>query len=222
LGHEHPKVRRAVASALGNFRDEQTASALITAATGDASYFVRAAALTALGRTRDPRAFDILAAAVRERHWNGVVESGAARGLGELADPRATDVIVGATAPENDVGLRVAGVAALARAGELLDSQRTRVVEALDRLLDDPAYPVAATAIAGIESLGDARHLPSLERIAQVADEDRLRRAATDAAIRIREAQKVPAQVTALRTDIDTLREEQRKIQEKLESLAGT
>jgi len=49
-----------------------------------------------------------------------------------------------------------------------------------------------------------------------------VRRDAAEAAIRIREGVKVPAQVTAMRTDIDGLREEQRKLQEKIEALSRT
>jgi FtsZ-binding cell division protein ZapB len=37
--------------------------------------------------------------------------------------------------------------------------------------------------------------------------------------MRIREAQKVPSQVSAMRSDLDTLREEQRTLQEKIEAL---
>ena len=45
LRHAHPKVRRAVAAALGNFRDAGVAGALLDASRDDESYFVRAAAL---------------------------------------------------------------------------------------------------------------------------------------------------------------------------------
>ena len=65
----------------------------IPVAQGDASYFVRAAALESLGKTRDARAFDVLAAALESKTWNATVESGAARGLAELADARALALV---------------------------------------------------------------------------------------------------------------------------------
>ena len=83
--HKHPKVRRAAAGALGEFKDG-VAEALIAPAKDDESYFVRRAALDALGKTRDERAFKILRDAAKGASWNGVVESGAAAGLGELGD----------------------------------------------------------------------------------------------------------------------------------------
>jgi len=222
VGHAHPKVRRAVAVALGNFRHPDAASALIAPAQNDASYFVRSAALTALGKTRDPRAFDVLSAAVKQTTWNGTVESGAVRGLAELSDARAMTLAIGAAAEHRDEGMRRAAVWAIGRIGELVESERTRAVEVLGERLDDRMFLVQLGAVAAAESLGDARLLPALDRLSQTAFDGRVRRDAAEAAIRIREGAKVPAQVTAMRTDIDGLREEQRKLQEKIEALSRT
>lgn len=219
LQHKHPKVRRPVAAALGNFREAEVASALIAAARDDASYFVRAASLEALGKTRDARAFDVLAAAIGEKTWNGTVESGAARGLAELGDARAVDVLLEAIRPGRDEGLRRATAGALARFGTLVYPERTRIVDAIVQLLDDPMFLVQLSAISAAESLEDTRALPTLERLAQSGFDGRVRRDAAEASIRIREAQKVPSQVSALRSDLDTLREEQRALQEKIEAL---
>jgi aminopeptidase N len=218
LRHAHPKVRRAVAAALGNFRDAGVAGALLDASRDDESYFVRAAALESLGKTRDARAFDALVAAVRARSWNGIVEAGAARGLAELGNARAIDALVDAIRLGVDEGLRRAAAGALARMGALVFSERSRIVDAIVQLLDDAMFLVQLAAIAAAESLEDARALPALDRLATSGFDGRIRRDAAEAAIRIREAQKVPSQVSALRSDLDTLREEQRTLQEKVEA----
>ena len=220
LAHEHPKVRRAVAAALGNFRDSGTAHALLEPARSDTSYFVRSAALAALGKTRDAAAFEVLRNAVRERTWNGIVESGAVRGLAELADARAVDLIVAAAQSGGDEGLRRAAAAALGRCGELLSDARSRVVDALGTLLDDEMFLVQLAAISAAESLEDPRLNGALDRLASSAFDGRVRRDAAEAASRIRESQKVPSQVSSLRTDLDALREDQRKLQEKIEALS--
>jgi aminopeptidase N len=222
LGHEHPKVVRAAAEALANFRDPGTASALIETAQRHRSYFVRHAALAALGKTRDARAFDTLSAAWRERTWNSIVEAGAIAGLAELADPRAMPLLLEACAPQQAEGLRRAGVTALGRVGTLVEEQRTRVADALVQYFDDPSYAVAIAAIEAAETLADVRLLAELERISQHAFDGRLRRHAMEAAIRIRKGSKVPVQVTTLRNDIDELREQQRRLQEKIETLPRT
>ncbi len=220
LAHRNPKVVRAAAYALGNFREPAAAAALIETAASHPSYFVRASALVALGRTRDPRAFDVLAAAVRGASWNGTVEAGAVLGLAELADARAMPLIVEASRPARNEGLRRASVAALARIGALVGEERTRVVDELEGLLDDSSFLVALDAILAAESLSDARLLPALDRISAQAADGRMRRDAAEAAMRIRKAEKIPAQVKGLREDLDELREDQRRLQEKIEALA--
>lgn len=216
IAHAHPKVRRAVVAGLGNYRDTGVADALLQPAQSDRSYFVQAAALTSLGKTRDPRAFAVLRAAIGRETWNGVVESGAAHGLSELADSAATALLEQAAALGRDEGLRRAAVLALARHAELVEKERTRAVETLQGLLDDPMFLVSLSAIAAAERLADVRFLGALDRLAAHAFDGRVRRDAAEAAIRIREAQKVPAQVTLLRSDLEALREDQKKLRELL------
>ena len=222
LAHRHPKVRRAVAAALGNFRESAVAQALLAPAQKDESYFVQSAALHALGRTRDPRAFDVLARFIGGTSWNGVVESGAAHGLGELADSRVTRILIEAAQPAREEALRRSALAALARTGELLESERRACLDAIAGFLDDPMFMVARAAIHAAEMLADPHFLGALDRLSRSAFDGRIRRDATEAAIRIRESQKVPAQVTGLRADLDALREEQRKLQDKIEALSRT
>lgn len=220
LSHSHLKVRRAVVAALGEFHDREVADALLPIARRDESYFVQAAALHALGKTRDGRAFEILRAALGSDTWNGTIEAGAARGLGELADERALELLVAASELGREEGLRLTIPGALVRTAELIESQRSRVVDALMKLLDDPIFLVQLSAVGAVERLADVRFLEALERLSESAFDGRVRRDAVEAIVRIREAQKVPAQVTGLRSDLDALREDQRKLQEKIETLA--
>lgn len=220
LDASHPKVRRAVASALGNFRRDDVAAALIARSASDPSYFVRHAALTSLGRTRDVRAFEALSAALRLRTWNGVVEAGAAAGLGELGDARALEPLVEATRLGREEGLRRAAVAALARMGELVAPARARIADTLGELLDDPMFLVQLAAIAAAERLGEEQLIPDLERLGATGFDGRVRRDAVEAASRIRESLKVPAQVSGLRSDLDAVREDQRSLQEKIEAIS--
>jgi aminopeptidase N len=214
--HPHPKVRRAIASALGAFRDPQTADALL-ALGDDPSYFVVAASRAALGKTRDPRAFDALLAALATPSWNDTIAAGAASGLAELADPRAFDPLLAAARPPSGEGLRRAATRALGRLGALVEPLRGRTADALERIVDDGSYLVRVSAYAAAETLGDARLLGTLDRLARVESDGRLRRDAAEAAIRVREAQKVPAEVVTLREDVDKLRSELAALREQIE-----
>lgn len=220
IEHEHPKVRRSAAAALGSFRGERVASDLLHLVDSDASYLVRAAACTALGKTRDSRAFDALVAVLHGTSWNGVVQAGAVIGLGELADARAVPEILDATGPKHPIPVRIAAAQAIGRAAVLLEGERSRLVDELDRLLDDGMLLVSVAAIDASAICEDPRLLGSLDRIAETGFDGRARRRATEAAQRIRESRAVPGAVTSLRSDLDELREQQQRLQESLETLS--
>jgi aminopeptidase N len=218
VGHAHPKVRRAVADALGEYPDAQVADALLKLR-DDPSYFVVAAAYEALGKTRDPRAFAALADGIAVVSWNQTIEAGAARGLAEFADERSLEPLLAALDPAKGEGLRRAAVKAIARLGALVDAVRTRAVAALEKSFADPRYLVRVGAYAACETLADGRLLPSLDRLAVSETDGRLRRDAAEAAVRVREAQKVPPQVAALREELDALRAEARTLRERLDAV---
>jgi hypothetical protein len=67
--------------------------------------------------------------------------------------------------------------------------------------------------------LGDARLLGELDRAAVRETDGRLRRSAAEAAIRVREAQSAPAELARLRTELDELRDDHRKMRERLDEL---
>ena len=211
---EHPKVRRAIAVALGAFRDRAAADALL-GLRNDPSYFVVAAAYHALGRTRDPRAYDALVAGLATPSWSETIAGGAAEGLAELADERAVTLLIDLARESGEEALRRRAAGALARAGQLLEPQRTRIVDALVQLLDEPSLLMRSSVVAACELLGDPRALAALDRLATVA-EPSLRRDAAEAALRIREGQRVPAEVAQLRADLESLRAEQRGMVERL------
>ena len=220
IGHSHPKVRRAVAEALGEFREAAVADALAKPARADESYFVQQSALHALGKTRAEKAFEILRDAAKQKTWNGVIESGAALGLGELSDQRATALLVALAKPGGDDAARRSALLALARQAEVLESERAAAADAILGALDDPAFAVTRGAIAAAARMADKRFLSALDRLAETAFDGRLRRDAAEAAARIRDGGKTPAAVSGLRSDLDALREEHRKLQEKLDTLS--
>ncbi len=218
VAHPHPKVRRAIAAALGQFRAADAATALLCLS-DDPSYFVAATAYEAVGKTRDERAYAALAAAVATVSWNQTIEAGAARGLAELADVRALPLLLAARRPGNGEGLRRAAVVAIGRLGSLVQDLRTQCVDALEATFDDGAYSVRLSAYAACETLADARLLPSLDRLAVGENDGRLRRDAAEAALRVREAQKVPAELRSMRDEIDRLRVDARALRERLDEV---
>jgi aminopeptidase N len=215
--HPHPKVRRAVAEALGNWRDAEVATALL-ALRDDASYFVVATAYHALGKTRDERALDALIAGVATPSWNETIAAGALRGLGHLGDARALPLILAALDPSSPEAMRRAAVASAVQLALHVNELRTAVVDAVDGALRDPGYLVRMSALAAAERLEDARLLPALDRMAG-NDDGRERRDAAEAAIRVREAAEKPAELARMREELDKLRAESAKLRERVDLL---
>ncbi len=205
--HAHPKVRAAVASALGTYRDTAVADALLrlqtTRRTSSLGRRSRRSAKRAIQDRSPPssRGWSV-------RSWNETVAAGAAHGLAELADARALDPLLAALAAREREGLRRAAAGALARLSVLVEGVRSAVVDALERALDDRSYFVRLSTYAACEKVADARLLDALDRRARNELDGRLRRDAAEAAIRVREAAKTPAEVVRLREELDRLRDD--------------
>ena len=212
----HPKARRGVAEALGEFRGEDVASALIELANGDPSYFVIEASLEALGKTRDARAFDVLSRALDTPSWNDTIAGGAAHGLAELGEPRALERIVAATQGTRSSQLRAEAASALVRAAEVDDAARPTSAERLIELVADESFSVRRAAIRAAGKSVDRRLLPALERVADAASDGRLRRAAFESAAAIRSGLAQNARLSELEAEVERLRNECRELRGRI------
>ncbi|MFA7249525.1 MAG: M1 family aminopeptidase [Dehalococcoidia bacterium] len=220
------RVRRAVATALGSFRDEQAAATLRGylegrgKAPGDPSYYVQANAAAALGKTLSPTAFEALSGVLGRAAHNDAITAGALTGLGALRDPRALPVLLGLTAWGVHQNSRRAAVAALgALAPYLDDAGRTRLRERLEELLDDHWLRVQIAAIAALEAVGDAKAVPALRAAGDRALEGRVKRSVRVAARRIGEAQDRGAEVRGLKDEVEKLQQANQKLADRMAAL---
>ncbi len=219
----HPKVRRAAAKALGEWRgDGKAADGLHDLLErGDPSYLVEAEAATALGRTRSPRAFDLLARVYDERpSWNETVRAGVLAGLAALRDARGVEKARDAVKPGRPNPLRGAGVPALAKLAEAKDAPKAEIGEEIAKLVGDWWLRVKISACAAAAEMGEAKALPALHRAAEHDLDGRVRRAAAEASKRIREGKDKGEEVKKLRDDLEGLREEMRKLRDEVRKMA--
>ena len=219
LGTKHPKVRRAVVRALGEWRgDAKAGDALAALASrGDPSCLVEAEACAALGRTRSAKAFDLLAKVYDQRgSWNEVVRGGALAGMAALRDLRVLDRARDAVKQGQHNNLRAAGVPVLAKLLDVKDAPKTEIAEDLVKLVEDWWLRVKLSACSAVAEAGEDRALPALARIAAGDLDGRVRRSAAEAAKRIREGKDRPTEVKKLRDDLEALREEFRKLRDEV------
>jgi aminopeptidase N len=158
-GTKHPKVRRAVASALGEFQTDEAAVVLSRLSEKDSSYLVGADAARALGETRRPAALKTLLSVLGATSWADVKRAGALDGLAALRNEEAVAQVIERTRYGHSSPTRRAAVAALAR---LSDDRKVR--EHLEELLEDRDPHFRISVVRAIEVLGDGRSRGALRR----------------------------------------------------------
>jgi aminopeptidase N len=213
---KHPKARRAVALALGEFRTDEACTVLERMLRKDASYFVEAAAATSIGKTKSARAHDVLSAALPAKEsWQETVRAGVLAGMAELGDERSLLPCLAWTAYGKPTAARRAAVAALGKFGE----GRKDVRDTLIALIEDRSFHVRVAAIDALEALHEQAAIGPFERIASQDVDGRLKRRCADAAAKIREHMAKPAEVKQLRDELAGVRDANRALQTRLEAL---
>ena len=181
-GTAHPKVRRAVAAALGDFRTDEAAVLLSKMAEKDPSYLVGAEAARALGETRRPRALETLTSVLGASSWADVKRAAALDGLAALRSEEAIPHVMERTRYGHSSPARRAAVLSLAR---LSDERKVR--EHLEDLLEDGDPHFRISVVRALETMGDTKSRGALRRALDREPDGRVAR-------RIREALKTLAQ----------------------------
>jgi aminopeptidase N len=171
LRTRHPKVRRAAVEALGCFKTPEALEAIRPHALCDDSYLVEAEAARALGRTRQPGAFDTLVDLLDRPSWFDVVRAGAIDGLAALRDDRAVPHMIARVRYGHPPRARRAAVMSLPK---LAGDRKAR--ETLELLLEDGDPHLRVDAVRALGELGDAKARPSLRERLEVDLDPRVRR----------------------------------------------
>ncbi|HEX9103006.1 MAG TPA: M1 family aminopeptidase [Polyangia bacterium] len=219
-GEAHPKARRHLVKALGAFRhDERAADAVEPTLARDPSYFVEAESAMSLAKTRSPRAFDKLVAAMTRPSYLDVIQSMCLSGLAELRDERGIDIALEAARYGKPVIGRRAAIAVLGALGAELAPHKRRVRETLEELLEDRDFRARIAAVEALRVLGDPDAIGGLKR-AEAKDLDgRVRRRAREVARKLAEGSAQEEQVKSLRDAVEKLQDENRELKERVMKL---
>lgn len=216
--HKHPKVRKAVASALGGWTGDAAAlAALEPLAKSDASWTVQASALQALGALRLPAAKPILEAKLSENSWNETVRKAALGGLGALGGAEVLPILEQWSQPGKHELARAAAMSAWARAaagegGRTAEQARDKLVFILE---SEEHRGIRGAAMDALETLGDPRGAAALSRVGSRDPVPSVRRSAKDAAGRMSEAGK--RRIDEVSKELDKAVERLEKLEKKLE-----
>ncbi|MBX3222528.1 MAG: HEAT repeat domain-containing protein [Labilithrix sp.] len=207
----HAKVRRAVVDALGRFRTTAAVEALKPKALRDESYLVEAEAARALGKTRQPAAYEVLLDVMARPSWADVIASGAIDGLSALRDDRALPHLFSRTRYGHPSRVRRAAALAIPK---LATDRRAR--EHLEELLDDADPILRMDVVRALSDLGDARSRSALRARGEIDLDARVRRRIREV---VRDLGGERKQHDALKETVERLENEQRELRARLSKL---
>jgi len=212
-GTDHPKVRRAVASALGNFKTAAAAMVLEKRAKSDPSYLVEAESVRALGRTRQPEALQVIVPLLDRPSWAEVSRAGALDALGALRDERALPEVLKRTEYGFPTRGRRAAIAALAQI-----SEGRKVREHLEDLLDDKDPHLKIDVVAALQFLGDLKSRGPLHRAKERELDGRVVRRLREA-LRDMGEHKAVAERKRVNEELDNVRTELAELKARLSKI---
>ncbi len=215
---KHPKPRRAVVAALGQFREDEEAGRALTAFNKkpDASGFVEAEVARSLGRMRATNARATLTTMLKRQSFLDAVTSAALDGLAELQDPEAWPQVVGFTKYGSPAHARRAALMAVAKLAEVAN-KKTVAVDLIGLALRDKQFRTQMTAFDAATELGDARLIGAVQSTPFI--DGRLRRSARETVRALRGTAGPAKEVATLRTELDKLKGETRALKERLDTL---
>jgi aminopeptidase N len=184
---KHPKIRRAVIRALGDFRKQETIDLLKNVIEStEESYFVLMEAAIAIGKTRVSDMIPNLVRLMDTKSFQSMVAQGAILGLREFKDN--DDVILTLlekTSIKYDDKIRETATYSL---GQF--AKQPKIYDALSNLLTDDWFRVRVNAC---KAFGESEIVKSIDELTYVAEHDndnRVRRIAFEAINKIRESNK--------------------------------
>ncbi|MCS7146106.1 MAG: M1 family aminopeptidase [Nitrososphaerota archaeon] len=213
----HAKVRRAICDALGSFRGDDVVEALSKVLSdSEESYYVRQAAAVSLGKTKNERVHEVLLKHIDTPSHASAITVGVLRGLAELGGENSLKILLRYSEPDRQTPVRAAAVASLGRF-----PGRREVVEALRYYARDSNYRVRQAVIAACRELLSSEVVGILEDVAQNDVYEMNRRAARDAAEKVRRSLERGVEYKELREELERIKEENRRLVERVSVLAG-
>ncbi len=232
LKDKDARVRRAVVGALGKIKTHETFKALRSILEkGDASYYVEAAAASAMGgiaaanpdeKPTDEQVLKELKYVLKERQgWNEVVRSGAIGGLAQMKTSEdALNLILKYTAAGTPQALRLTAIRSL---GTISTGQTKvnleRILQRLAELSKETFFLTQVCVVAGLGQMETRKAIRILGSLADQTPDGRVRRMADEAVQRVQKNAGSDAAVKQLREELDQVKKENQDLKSRMENL---
>ncbi|MSQ32363.1 MAG: hypothetical protein EXR59_03880 [Dehalococcoidia bacterium] len=215
---KHPKARRAVVSALGEFKQDVVSRALRPLLENEESYFVQAEAAKSIGKNRSPEALKILQSALSKDSFNDVLRSSIFDGMSELRDENALLVLKEWSTYGKPMRARESALSNMGRVAEYKQDKRD-VLDVLTDTLEESFLRTKLSALDSLRVLKDEAAIPAIERLANREKDGRVVRRAREVMQQIRQVRDRGEDVKRLREELERQSDESRKLKERMESI---
>jgi aminopeptidase N len=206
------KVRRGMAEALGNFKDERARNMLLNMLAKDESPYVRSEAALALAKAWPEGAFPHLKEAMSVHTTNETLAEACVAAMGKLKEQGVNQIIADSLAYGKPTRVRIGALKAIKERGRILDDE-VPLVKAIVRA--DKEFRVRLQAVNGlVRALGDARFIEELKACAnsKVGVNHDVRRKALETYHELSDSASRAASMEKLRAEAEQLKEENRRL----------
>ena len=232
LKDKHPKVRRALVSALGGVKSPESFKALKSVLEkGDESYYVESAAAGAIGKVgsatlngkdKEKKTLKLLDTVLKERSgWNELVRSGAIAGLSQFKTSEAAlDLLL----PYTELGvpqpLRLAAIRALGTISTGQDKRAVdRILERLEALSREDFFLTQVATVAALAQMEAKGAIAILRAIADHSPDGRVKRRADEAAQQVQKKVGQDQAIADLRQELEDIKQLNKDLKSRLETL---
>jgi aminopeptidase N len=214
---KHPKVKRAVVRAMGEFRKEDSLNLLESILINrDKSYFVEAEIATAIGKIKSIQSIPILRKAIEMTSFQDVIAQGAIKGLKEFRENKEiAALLIEKTKYGYSNRIREAATFALGK----FVRENHEVFDTLKRLLTDKWLRVRINACRAFADAEDPKAIPELTWVIEHDIDHKVIRIAEECLNLIKESMNTPKEVITIREDVDKLKSKNLEMMQKVSRL---
>ncbi|WP_080506984.1 M1 family metallopeptidase [Microcystis aeruginosa] len=230
LNDEKAQVRRAVVEGLSEIKTLDSYNALKSLLeTGDASYYVEAAAARGLGsmavgqlQNKEGEIIDLLNHVLQSRKgWNEVVRAGAIGGLSQLkTSPAALESILTYTALGTPQPLRLGAIRALGAisSGQSTD-KLTVILERLETIAKETFFLTQVAVCNALGQIENAKAIVILQALSDRTPDGRVRRVAEEAVQKVQKKLGSEKAIQEIREELEKMKQENQELKSRLTKL---
>ncbi|MCA2692460.1 MULTISPECIES: M1 family metallopeptidase [unclassified Microcystis] len=230
LKDEKAQVRRAIVEGLSEIKTLDSYNALKSLLeTGDASYYVEAAAARGLGcmavgqlQNQEGEIIDLLNQILQSRKgWNEVVRAGAIGGLSQLkTSPAALESILTYTALGTPQPLRLGAIRALGAisSGQTTD-KLTVILERLETIAKETFFLTQVAVCNALGQIENAKAIAILQALSDRTPDGRVRRVAEEAVQKVQKKLGSDKAIQEIREELEKMKQENQELKSRLTKL---